>query len=210
LSVFIAHSPRRRARFRIMVGLQDASGSRLRSPSSTARCSRQLSRASMSSHPTDIRSRAPTEAPRGARATPRTSTWLCPTDIRSHAPTVAPRDARPTPRARTSSRSTGIRSRATTAAPRGARPAPPMSTSFRPTGSRLRATTSQLRVALSPPLTVEDIPTTPDDLVDAGALACLSTQTVWHVPTSPFSRDAQSPPPRRASHDSPLEGSRDL
>jgi hypothetical protein len=57
---------------------------------------------------------------------------------------------------------------------------------------------------------VEELCPTSDDLVDAGASACLSTQAIRHRTFPSFSPDAQSPQPRRASHDSPLEAGRDL
>ena len=151
--------------------------------------------------PKGTRSRAPTAEPRGARSPPPPSTYTCPTGSRSHAPTAAPRDARPAPHSRTFAH---------------------------PTGSRSRATTSAPPVALSPPLPGEErlllfrefcrsnffasCPqnTHGDDLVDAGALACLSTQALRRLSTPPPSPDVQSLQPRRASHDSPREAPRDL
>ena len=205
-----------------------------RSPPPILVCVR--SRNGASTGPTGSRSRATTSAPRGARPPPPSRTWLHPTGSRSLAPTAAPRGARRSLPPRTYPRPTDSRSRATTAAPRDTRPQTPPSTSPRPMGSRSRAPTAELRGARRTPRTrtcmcptgslsrvtpstlraFRATPMSHKGVLDAtgalpvaGAAARLNIRGAWHALHQAPQTEAPSPPPRRASHDSPLGVVRD-
>ena len=155
------------------------------------------------------RSRAPTAAPRGVHPEPLQCTSACSTGSRSRATTAAPRGARLLPPTRTCSRSTGIHSHAFTAAPRDARRRPPPCTSSRPTVSRSPAKPSTPRAVRYSPLPRKGVLYATDDLPVAGAAPRLNIQALQLHPHQAPQTAAPSPPPRRASHDSPLGAVRD-
>ena len=101
------------------------------------------------------------------------------------------------------------RSRAPTASPRGFRPLPPQNTCSCPTVCRPLATPSTLRAVRSPPLPHKGVRDAADDLPVAGAAARLNIRVPRRHPHQATQTEAPSPPPRRASHGSPLGAVRD-
>jgi hypothetical protein len=205
----------------------------LRAPTAAPRGAHSPPPSSTSSRPTGSRSRATTSAPRGARLLPPPRTLSRPTARRSPEPTAASRGTRPLPlpstccagarqptyspcarhsRARAQKPSLSPmthRSHAPTAAPRDARPSPPPNTCESPTGSHPRAAPATLRAVRSSPLPGKGVLDATEGLAVAGAAPRLNIRDLrLHIHQAPQTQ-APSPPPRHASHDSPLGAVRD-